>query len=116
MMGFVPERMPKGGGVDVESGGFSAELFAGIAPAGGGVEDFAENDFGLGRFQAEAGRGVDCGGDGMLFLILGDGGLRRMPAVDVWHGIQVISGRERPAPRRSLPSPKEFIALDHSTA
>ena len=45
-----------------------------------GVEDFAENDFGLGRFKAEAGRGVDRGGDGRLFLILGDGGLRRLPA------------------------------------
>ncbi len=111
-MGFVPERMLKGCGVDVDGGGFNAELFARIAPAGDGVEDFAENDFGLGRFKAEAGRGVDGGGDGRLFLILGDGGLRRMPAVDFRDGIQIISGRERPAPRRSLLSPKEFIALD----
>ncbi len=76
-MGFVPEWMLKACGVYVESGGFDAELFAGLAPAGDGVEDFAENDFDLGRFKAEAGRGVDCGGDGRLFLILGDGGLRR---------------------------------------
>ena len=116
LMRFVRERMLKGCGVDVDGGGFDAELFAGIAPTGDGVEDFAEDDFGLGRFQAEARRGVDCGGDGRLFLILGDGGLRRMPAGDFWHGIQVISGRERPAPRRSLPTPKEFIALDYSTA
>ena len=84
-------------------------------------------------FRPKRGRGVDRGGDGRLFLILGDGGLRRLPAVDFWHGIQVISGRKRPAPRRALPSaqgpgdrcpaprrsflaPKEFIALDYSTA
>jgi hypothetical protein len=36
--------MLEGGGVDVEGGGFNAELFAGLAPAGDGVEDFAEND------------------------------------------------------------------------
>lgn len=51
---LVHQRMIEGGGIGVEGRGFDAELAAGFAPADDGGEDFAQDSFGCGGFEAES--------------------------------------------------------------
>ena len=51
------------------------------------------------RIEMEVSGGCQCGVNGRLFLIFGDGCFRSMLAVDFRDGIEVVSGRESPPPR-----------------
>ena len=51
---FLHHWMFESAGIRIKCGGFEAELAAGLVPVGDGGEDFAQDGFGGGSFEAEA--------------------------------------------------------------
>src|SRR5271157_6023851 len=90
--------MLEGTRVSVEGIGLDVELAACFAPSRNGGEYFMQDGFCFAGFEAKASGGSHRGGDGGFFLMLADGGFRRMGSIDFRHGIEVVGGRERPAP------------------
>ncbi len=93
MSGFFHERVLEGRSVGVKRGGFDAELFANFAPAGDGGCDFGEDGFGVLGLESKTGGGGERSGDGGLVHILGNRSFGRLRAVDLRHGIHVVSWR-----------------------
>src|ERR1017187_9047495 len=96
--GFIHELMLEGSGVGVEGVGFYAEFLAGLAPSGDCGEPLAESRIGLGNIEIEARRRSERRADGRILLVLRDGGLWGLRAVDFRHRIEVVGGRECPPP------------------
>ena len=76
LSGFLHEGMFEGTGVSVERCRFESEFFSSITPVADSGEDVPEYGSGLGAFEPKARSGFQRQGDGGIFLVVRDGGLR----------------------------------------
>jgi len=85
--------------VSIERGAAQTQVFAGLAPAGNGIENLAENLLRLGGLEAETLCGSKRDGNRRLFLLLGDCGLAHANSVQLRDWIEIVSRRQRPTAR-----------------